>query len=72
VEGFQRCPLCNEPWSNAAVHLEVPYLAEPGDLTVWYCFDAGQHVQVRATLTVDPWAWMARVRELIRYRRRWS
>jgi hypothetical protein len=66
------CPLCGEPWSNGAIHLEVPYLAEPGDLTVWYCLEAGQHVRVPALWMEDPWAWIARVRDIIRRRLMWT
>jgi hypothetical protein len=66
------CPLCGEPWSNGAIHFEVPYLAEPGDLTVWYCLETGQHVRVRALWTEHPWAWISRVRDIIRNRWGWS
>ena len=44
----RRCPHCGERFrENPALHVEVPYLAEPGDLTVWACIEAGgRHVRI--------------------------
>lgn len=44
----RRCPHCGRRFrENPALHVEVPYLAGPGDLTVWACIESeGRHVRI--------------------------
>jgi len=69
----RKCPHCREPFrENAALHVEVPYLAGPDDRTVWYCIEAGQHVHIPRTWVEGVRESTARLRRLVRTLRRWS
>ncbi len=68
-----RCPYCFEPFrANPALHVEVPYLAGPDDLTVVFCYDTGRHARIPLTWAEDLRRSLARLRRLFHALLRWS
>ncbi len=47
-----RCPICREPWSNAAAHTETRELAAPGE-TVFWCQTAQRHYVLPARWSTE-------------------